>query len=108
MIFFLLPCDHNNYLANQRLKPSFVAVIACMRHLGTKALADASHIMITDIQSGGLQPTKPDHLKIRRVSLAKLPEPPRCSFAIRCLLGVSEAALAIPTREKEITLQEMT
>jgi DNA topoisomerase I len=67
MLFFLLPCDHNNYLANQRLELSFVAVIAFIRHLGTKALADASHIMIADIQSGGLQPTKPDHLKIRRV-----------------------------------------
>ena len=67
MLFFFLPCDHNNCLANQRLEPPFVAVIACMRHLGTKTLADASHIMITDIQAGGLQPTKPDHLKIRRV-----------------------------------------
>jgi hypothetical protein len=62
MLFFFLPCDHNSYLANQRLEPPFVAVIAFMRHLGTKALADASHIMIADIRAGGLQPTKPDHL----------------------------------------------
>ena len=95
MLFFFLPCDHNHYLANQRLEPPFVGVIAFMRHLGTKALADASHIMIADIRAGGLQPTKPDHLSPVPKKFAGFPE----EMAMRpsqIRAAAAETALMIP------------